>query len=169
MAPPKPAELIGASPGSVVLDKDVVEARVRLDGGQRQQLSESRSVQEMTAAAAPTVPDHVYLNLENVTSKSDAGLFYVYVNLPAGADPEAHPEYFAGTLSMFGVSKASARSAPSGGNGVTASFDITPIVDKLSAENTLSDDFSVKLVAAKPGGTSSDISIGQIRIYRQGE
>lgn len=166
MAPPKPAELIGATTGSIVLDKDVVEARVRLDSGQGQQLSAARSVQTMSAAS-PKVPDHVYLNLENVRSKSDAGLFYVYVNLPAGADPEAHPEYFAGTLSMFGVSKASSPNAPSGGNGVNASFDITPIVDKLSADNTLGDDLSVKLVSAKPGGTSNDISIGHVRIYRQ--
>ena len=167
MAPPKPAELIGATTDSVVLDKDVVEARVRLDSGQSQRLSAARSPQSMSAAAQ--VPDHVYLNLENVKSKSDAGLFYVYVNLPAGADPKAHPEYFAGTLSMFGVSKASAQSAPSGGNGLNASFDITEIVDKLSTDNKLSDDLSVKLVAAKPGGTSSDISIGHVRIYRQGQ
>jgi tyrosinase len=165
MAPPKPAELIGGSAGPVVLNKDVVETRVRLDSGQSRQLSAARSVQAMTESVAPKVPDRVYLNLENVRSKSDAGLFYVYVNLPANADPEKHPECFAGTLSMFGVSKATAQSGS--GNGLNASFDITPIVDKLSTQNALSDDLSVKLVAAKPGGTSPDISIGHVRIYRQ--
>jgi tyrosinase len=169
MAPPKPAELIGASTNPVVLDKDVVETHVRLDSGQRQRLSASLDVNTMAAAVTPKEPDRVYLNLENVRSRSDAGLFYVYVNLPAGADPEQYQDHFAGTLSMFGVSKASAQSGPSGGNGVNASFDITPIVDKLHTQNALGDELSVKLVSAAPGATSGDISIGSIRVYRQGQ
>jgi len=71
------------------------------------------------SAAAAREPDRIYLNLENIKSPSDAALFYVYVNLPQGADPEKIPDHFAGTLSMFGVSKASTPLGPTGGDGVT--------------------------------------------------
>jgi tyrosinase len=167
MSPPKAAELVGANADAVRLNSDVVETRVRLDSGQRRNLAEALDVR--MAGAAPPAPDRVYLNLENIKSPSDAALFYVYVNLPEGADPEKHADHFAGTVSMFGVSKASAPQGPTGGNGVTASFDITPIVDKLQAEGSLGGELSVKLVSAVPGATGDDISIGRISVYRQGQ
>ncbi len=168
MAPPKPAELLGANDRPVRLDSDVVETRVRLDSGQRQRLFAALDVKAL-AAAAPREPDRVYLKLENIRSPSDAAAFYVYVDLPPGADPEKHPDHFAGTLSMFGVTRASRPDGPSAGNGVSASFDITSIVDKLHVDNALGDDLSVKLVSAVPGNTSDQISIGSISVYRQGQ
>jgi tyrosinase len=108
----------------------------------------------------------VYLNLENIKSPSDAGMFYVYVNLPKDADPEKYPDHFVGTLSMFGVSKASAKKGS--GNGITASFDITQIIDKLHMERSLSDALSVTLKSAVPGAKSVGASIGRISVYRQG-
>jgi tyrosinase len=168
MAPPKPAELLGTNNSPVRLNSDVVETRVRLDSGQRQHLLAALNVKAL-AAAAPREPDRVYLKLENIRSPSDAAVFYVYVDLPQGADPEKHPDHFAGTLSMFGVSKASRPQGPTAGNGVSASFDITSIVDKLHVDNALGDDLSVKLVSAVPGNTSDQISIGSISVYRQGQ
>jgi tyrosinase len=165
---PKPAELLGANSNAVRLNGDVVETRVRLDSGQRQKLSATLEARTFSATAA-RAPDRVYLNLENIKSPSDAAVFYVYVNLPQGADPEKHPDHLAGTLSMFGVSKASASQGSTGGNGVTMSFDVTSIIDKMHAENSLGSDLSVKLVSAVPGATSDDISIGRISVYRQGQ
>jgi tyrosinase len=164
MAPPKPGELLGANTGPVRLNSELVESHVRLDRPQRQALTEALSVD---AAAAPRAPDRVYLALENVRSPSDAGLFYVYVNLPQGADPEKNPDNFVGTLSLFGVRKASAAQGPNAGNGVNAAFDITPIVDKMHAQGGLADTISVKLIPGLPGGTSDDVSIGRISVYRQ--
>jgi tyrosinase len=168
MAPPKPAELVGANAGAVRLSGDVVETRVRLDSGQRQKLTTTLAARTFSTAT-PRAPDRVYLNLENIKSPSDAAAFYIYVNLPQGADPKDHPELLAGTLSMFGVSKASKSHGATAGNGVTASFDITSIIDSMHTRNALGDDFSVKLVSAVPGATSSDISIGRISVYRQGQ
>jgi tyrosinase len=166
VAPPKPAELLGANQGALRLNEDVVETRVRLDSGQRQKLS--AGLQSMALGAAPAgAPDRVFLNLENIKSHSDAGLFYVYVDLPQGADPERYPDHLAGTISMFGVSKATASQGPGAGNGVNASLDITSIVDKLHLTNALGEDLSVKLVSAVPGATSDNISIGRISVYRQ--
>lgn len=165
MTPPKPAELLGANAGTVRIDGDVVESPVRLEEGQRQRLS--ASLQANNLAASAKQPDHVYLRLENIKSTTDAGMYYVYVNLPQGADPEQHPDHLAGTVSMFGVSKASKPQGPTGGNGASASFDITPIVDRLHTQSALGNELKVKLVSAVPG-TSSDVSIGRISVYRQG-
>lgn len=162
VAPPKSPSLIGANSTTVRLNDDVVESKVKLDTGERQKLSRTLSVTHGIARE----PDRVYLNLENVTSPSDAAIFYVYVNLPENIDPAQDTEHLAGTFSMFGVSKAS-NAAASSGNGVTASFDITRIIDATYAATGLEDEISVKLVAAVPGATSDAISIGRISIYRQ--
>jgi len=82
-------------------------------------------------SANPQEPDHVYLNLENIKSPTDAAVIYVYVNLPAGAKPEDHPECFAGAVSLFGARKATAADGAHGGNGISESLDITGIVDRL--------------------------------------
>ncbi|ESX27547.1 MULTISPECIES: tyrosinase family protein [unclassified Mesorhizobium] len=168
MTPPKAAELIGSNTSLVRLNGDVVESRVRLDGKELQKLTRALNAKTFSAAAARE-PDRIYLNLENIKSPSDAALFYVYVNLPQGADPEKYPDHFAGTLSMFGVSKASTPLGPTGGDGVTTSLDITSIVDRMHTENSLSGELSVKLISAVPGATSDDLSIGRISVYRQGQ
>jgi tyrosinase len=163
MAPPKQAELLGANSGTIKLGDDVVETKVRLDKDQQQRLSTTLSI-------SPNVrkePDKVYLNLENVKSPTDAAVFYVYVNLPGDADPSDDTEHLAGTLSMFGVSKASKREGPTGGSGINASFDITRIIDAAFAQEGLAEEISVKLVSAVPGVTSEGISIGRISVYRQ--
>jgi tyrosinase len=167
MTPPKPAELMGANLEAVQLGHDVVQTQVRLDSGQRRELT---ATLESVGGAAPMKkePDRVYLNLENIRSPSDAAIFYVYVNLPKDADPEQYPDHFAGTLSMFGVSKASAKQDKAG-NGITASFDITPIIDKLHMEQSLGDALSVTLKSAVPGAENSGASIGRISVYRQGQ
>ena len=140
MAPPKPAELLGANQEAVRLNDDVVETHVRLDTGQRRKLSDG--LKAMALGAAPAgAPDRVFLNLENIRSQSDAAMFYVYVNLPRGADPEEYPDHLAGTISMFGVSKATAPQGTTGGSGVNASLDITSIMDKLHLNNALGEDF----------------------------
>ncbi len=164
MAPPKPPELLGASPDLVRLDRDSVEARVMLDPAPRHRLTAALRVDRADAGA----PDRVYLNLENIRSPSDAAMFYVYVDLPSGADPERHPANFAGTISLFGVSKASVTRGGAPGNGATISLDITEIVDAMQAKGGLGDDIAVRVVAAVPGATNDDISIGRISVYRQG-
>lgn len=166
MTTAKPAVLLGASRTLVKLDEDVVKASVRLDRGQRTQLAHSLDVSKLEVSAA-SEPDRVYLKLEQVKSPTDAAVFYVYVDLPAGADPQQYPQNLAGTLSMFGVSKASASHGQTAGSGVTVSFDITPIVDSIHARSALGDDLQVQLISAVPGATSKEISIGRISLYRQ--
>ena len=168
MAPPKPAELVGANSSVVRLSNDGVETKIPLDNTVRRKLTATMDTHTFSMTA-PHAPDRVYLNLENIKSPSDAAAFDVYVNLPKDADPKKHPELFAGTVSMFGARKASASDGPRGGNGLSASLNITHIVDKMHQDKTLSGDISVKLVSSVPGASSDKISIGRISIYRQGQ
>jgi tyrosinase len=168
MTPPKPAELVGANDAVLRLNNDTVETKVRLDGEVRSRLTESLEL-NTSNAAEPRAPDRVYLNLENIKSPSDAAAFYVYINLPPNADPKAHPELLAGTISMFGSHKASVTDGPHAGNGISESLDITRIVDALHVDNALASELSVKLVSAIPGATGDDISIDRISVYRQSQ
>ena len=54
-------------------------------------------------------PRPVYLNIENITGSGAPTSYSVYLNVPEGEDPWAHPELFAGILPMLGVSLVVAR------------------------------------------------------------
>ena len=168
MTPPKPAELVGANDAVVRLSDSTVETKVQLDQNVRTALTSTLRAESFAAAAEPREPDRVYLNLENIKSPTDAGVFYVYVNLPAGAKPEDHPELFAGAVSLFGTRKSSASDSAHGGNGISESLDITHIVDALHINDTLGKDLSVKFVAAMPGAADK-VSIDRVSVFRQGQ
>ena len=88
------------------------------------------------ALEATAAPRRVFLNLEDITSPGQPGSYQVYVNVPAGENPEDHKELFAGLLPMFGVAESSdpARSH-SGGSGLHYSLEITDIVRTLEERN----------------------------------
>ena len=139
----------------------------------------------MEAAALESTAslDRVFLNLENVRGLADATAFRVYIDLPAGADPAAHPERLAGSIALFGVSSASAlegapekahglqspRQTTHGGSGLNYSLEITRIVDALHLENRLDiDKLNVRIVPVRPVPAEDRVSIGRISIHRQG-
>lgn len=165
MSPPKEPELVGANNTVLRLNAPVVETNVRLDSGARSAMVRSMSPIAFDAAA-PREPDRVYLNLENIKSPTDAAVIYVYVNLPAGEKPEAHPELFAGAVSLFGARKATAAGSAHAGNGISESLDITDIVDRLHLDNKLGSDLSVKLVAGTPNATDN-VTVDRVSVYRQ--
>jgi tyrosinase len=78
-------------------------------------------------------PRQTFLNIEDVTGQRAVGGYEVYVNLPDGADPAASDDYFAGIISMFGISEASEPSARNSGSGLHYSLNITDLVDRLKA------------------------------------
>lgn len=74
----------------------------------------------------------VFLTVENVTSKTHAPFYDIYLNLPAGSDPEP-PEFFqAGGLATFGLVEASVERDNHPANGLTDSFDVTNLFLKLA-------------------------------------
>jgi tyrosinase len=73
----------------------------------------------------------VYLRIEGVTGTAAAPMYQVYVNVPAGDDPEEHPELRAGLVSTFGLVEASQTNDVHDGSGLTVALDITPVRDLL--------------------------------------
>lgn len=167
--PRKPVvELLGANDSSVKLDSGPVETQVRLD---RQVLTKVTTslASRMVAAAAPSEPDRVFLNLENIRGTNDSAVFRVYVNLPAGADPAAHPEHRVGVVSLFGMKAASNTEKGHDGNGLSKVLEITSLVDRLHLSGTQLDQLSVRLVPASGVRAANDVTVGRVSVYRQGQ
>ena len=77
-------------------------------------------------------PARAYLRVEGVTGTSAAPLYGVYLNVPEGEDPHDHPELRAGSFSTFGLVETSQTNEQHSGEGLTASFDITDVRDRLA-------------------------------------
>ena len=113
-------------------------------------------------------PRKVYLKVENVRGKELAAPSYlVYVNLPPGADPAAHQDRRAGQVTMFGVMEATESNEEHSGSGLTFSFDITGVVQRLQEAGEwdpqrLRVTFTPVRAGAEEGG---DVSAGRVSLY----
>jgi tyrosinase len=166
MAAPKTVELLGANDGSIRLSGTEASTSVALDATVQNKLSTNL---RSALTAAPTVPDRVFLNLENVRGISDATTFEVYINVPDGANPANYPRNLAGNVSLFGVRKASKVDDTHAGDGLTIVLEISDVIDRLHLSGALSaGQLHVKLVPRHPVPDEAQISIGRISIFRQG-
>lgn len=168
----KTVELLGANNQSIRLSGTEARASVALDTGVRQKLAASLRAAAAhragAAAAAPVVPDRVFLNLENVRGLADATSFSVYVNLPDGANPANYPRNLAGNIALFGVRKASVADDTHAGDGLTFVLDISDLIDRLHLSGALdAGQLDVRLVPRRPVPDEAQISIGRISIFRQ--
>ncbi len=163
MTQPPPAELVGANDEIVRLEGEAVETNVRVDPA-----AVARTMATLDAGlamAGQADPDRVFLNLENIRGVNDAAVFYVYVNHPSAAVPEA----LIGAVSLFGVRKATATDQAAAGNGITESLEMTDWVDQLRAAGVQDlNDIRVRLVPRTAVRPEDNISVGRISIYRQG-
>jgi tyrosinase len=123
MAQDRFPEMVGASENRVALTSQPTEVEVAIN----------RPAGPMLMAEAENVhPRKVYLKIENVKGRELAAPSYrVYVNLPPGADPSRHEDRRAGQVSMFGVVEATEGTGEHGGSGLTFSFDITGVAQRL--------------------------------------
>ena len=98
---------------------------------------------EMEPPQRPRGPDgahaRAYLRVEGVTGTSAAPLYGVYLNVPEGEDPHDHPELRAGSFSTFGLAETSQTNAQHDAEGLTASFDITEVRDRLAEQGRWDD------------------------------
>ena len=160
-------ELVGASRQPLrIAGREEARTSVELNGEVRRRVTESLAAAVDRAAGA--APDRVFLNLENVRSLSDAVAFRVFVNLPEGADPDAHPERAAGSVGLFGVTGATV-SDEHGGVGQTYVLEITHIIDALHLEHALeADALEIRIVPIMHVPESAQVSIGRVSVFRQG-
>ena len=165
MAADKMVEKLGSGDARVTLSGNAGQrSSVTLDGATMARLSSSLS------AGSTGLPDRVFLNLENVRSRSDAVLFQVYVGLPPGAVPADNPDHLAGTVSLFGASVSSDPNDLHAGGGTTHVIEITGIVDRLHLSNSLDGpEIGVDLVPVDEIPVGAGVEIGNISIYRQSE
>jgi tyrosinase len=163
-------ELVGANRGSLQLVGSEAETSVELDPGVRQKVSSSLNLAAKAVAADAAAPDRVFLNLENIRGIADATAFQVYINLPQGEDPAAHPELLAGTVGLFGVREASLIDEKHAGQGLTVALEITDIVDRLHLNNALdADKLNIRIFPANPVAKEDNITIGRFSIFRHGQ
>ncbi len=164
-------ELVGATTEPVSLRGTGASSQVQLDSDMRRKVTASLAATPAMAdaVATPAQPDRVFLNLENVRGLSDAVVFRVYVGVPQGADPAAHPELLAGTVAPFGMTKASRSDDEHAGQGLTFVLEITDIVDGLHLANSFDvERLPVRIVPDHPVPDEAAITIGRISIFRQG-
>ena len=85
-------------------------------------------------ADEPVGGERAYLRVEGITGAEAAPLYSVYVNVPEGEDPADHPELRAGSVSTFGLEESSRTDDSHDGGGLTATFDITALRDRLATQ-----------------------------------
>ena len=163
---PEHVELLGASSAGFSLTGSGASAAVQLDHAVRGRVSSS--LQGM--AGGPSAPDRIFLNLENVRGLNDATVFSVYINVPEGDDPSKHPELKAGSIGLFGLSKASAMDGPHAGDGLTFVIEITHVIDTLHLAGALNvNQLHVRLVPLRPVPEAKPVTIGHLTIFRQSQ
>lgn len=148
----KDSELVGAHDGALQIMSSGARAQVRLDAASSRALSAS-----LKSASLAAPPDRAYLALENVRGTRDAQSLTVYVN-----------GHSAGTVALFGLSRATAKDADHGGSGLTFELDITSIIDTLHVEGALQvEALDVKILPSHPVQTDAPLSIGRVSIIRE--
>ncbi|MCW2762951.1 MAG: tyrosinase family protein [Marmoricola sp.] len=120
--PTRPPRVLGAASDVALTSADPVPV----------DLTPSRAGRSAGQEDAPR--ERAYLRVEGITGTTGAPLYGVYVNVPYGDDPTDHPELRAGSLSTFGLEESSRSDDEHDGSGLTATFDITALRDRLAAE-----------------------------------
>jgi len=161
----KNEELVGANQAALPIKGAGASTDVKLDANVRRKMSAS-----LANASETAPPDRVFLNLENVRGARDAHVLSVYINLPAGAKPGDHPELLAGSVGLFGLRSASLQDGKHAGQGLNFVLDITKIVDALHLNNALDvESLHVTIVPHQAVPEQSQITVGRVSIYRQGQ
>jgi tyrosinase len=152
-------EMVGASENRVPLAATTTEVEVAI---------EAPSGPALRERAEGAQPRKVYLQVENVRGKELAAPNYsVYVDLPPGADPTEYEDRRVGQVSMFGVMEASESDEEHSGSGLTFSFDITGVVQRLQETGEwdparLRVTFAPVRAGAEQGG---DVSAGRVSLF----
>jgi tyrosinase len=110
----------------------------------------------------PAGDGRVFLRLEGVTGTAAAPVYEVYLNVPPGEAPTAHPELRAGFFSTFGLVEASQSDEIHDGTGLTTVLDVTPVRDVL-AQNGRWDPgrLQVSFSPVAPAATSEEVEAAE--------
>ncbi|MBW4530592.1 MAG: tyrosinase family protein [Aphanothece saxicola GSE-SYN-MK-01-06B] len=146
------SELLGANEGALQIRSSGSRTTVKLESQVRSQVTRS-----LLGASLENLPDRVYLQVEDVRGSIDAYKLNVSVN----QEP-------VGTVSLFGLRRASDRDGAHGGAGLNFILDITDIIDRIfMADALVADTLDVKIEPNHPVQEKATITVGRVSIYRQ--
>ncbi|WP_114939109.1 tyrosinase family protein [Mucilaginibacter endophyticus] len=146
------SEMVGANEGALTLKNSGARTAVRF-----QKEAWAKVPKSLMNASVTKVPDHVYLQLENVKGKMDSNVLAVSVN-----------HKLAGHVSLFGLRKASSNDGHHGGAGLTFILDITNLVDELHLNNALdADSLDVTISPDNDIPNDEEITVGRVSLHRQ--
>jgi len=158
-------ELVGANEGALPIKGMGAGTTVKLAADVRRKVSAS-----LAKASETAPPDRVFLHLENVHGTHDALALSVYVDLPANANPNAHPELLVGTVGLFGLRRASRKDGEHAGAGLNFELEITNVIDSLHLKNALdSDSLHVTIVPHQAVPEKAEVTVGRVSVYRLGQ
>jgi tyrosinase len=158
----RPPEVVGASSAPTPIGSRVTAASVVLS-------PPTGPAREMADEAGPKVGTRVHLRLENVTAtRLGAEVVDVYVNVPDPSRARDFPDQRAGSMPMFGVLQASQRDARHSGSGVSATFDITAIVQRLRTRGQWNPEQLRVVFAPVPDANGhvpeGDVAVGRVSL-----
>ena len=165
MGPPdqQTVEPIGAN--SAVVSVGATPARTQVD---LQPQAAAAGVATMGATQPGTEVSRLYLALESVRGSAPSPHLDVYVNLPDGADPNAHPELHAGSLTLFGLNVASKPDGRHAGNGLGYTLDITDLAKRLEqAGNFDVNHLRVTLVPGEQITDDKPVTVDKISVLKR--
>ncbi|HEY1263764.1 MAG TPA: hypothetical protein VGF06_09585 [Terriglobales bacterium] len=118
------------------------------------------------ALLSPGPRRKVVLHVDNVTCERRSPPLEVYLNVPAGAAPENHPELLAGSLGLFGVEQVSRTEGERVGHGMSFKLDVTDLFLGLAARK----DFDARTLRVYfvQGGWDAPlprVRIGRVSLY----
>ena len=144
-------ELVGANAGTLPIKSSGARAKVRLEPEVRRKVSAS------LRGEAGSIPDQVYLRLENVQGTYEANILRIFVN-----------EQAVETVSLFGLGPASLKDGEHGGGGLTFLMNITAIIDDLHLDGALeADSLDVTIQPDYAVPDAEKLSVERISVYRQ--
>jgi tyrosinase len=156
-------EPIGANSALVSVGAKPAGTQVDLEPG-----AAKAGVAAMGATEPGTEVSRFYLALESVRGSAPSPLIEIYVNLPEGADPEAHPELHAGSITLFGLNVASKPDGSHGGNGLGYTLDITDLAQRLeSAGNFDPTHLRVTLVPGEQVTDAKPVTVDKISVLKR--
>lgn len=146
------SELIGANEKSVKLQSAGIKTSVKFH---KPAFAITRN--NLKKASLSQIPDHIYLQIENVKGTIDAHLLSVSVN-----------DHYVGHVSLFGLRNSSKADGHHGGEGLTFILNITDVFDDLHINNSLDiNAIDIKIQPDNELADNHDITVGRVSIYRE--
>jgi tyrosinase len=152
-------EVIGTSPGEVAIHRSRTDSRVQLSSGAVQTIAT-----RLSGAVGKNPTEHVYLALDGIRGTQDASALSVYL-LPASDGPA---EFFAGTVGLYGLRRASVRTATGSAHGLRFVLDVTPFFrDVIHASASRVDEVIVSIRLRRELPVTAAVVIGRIVLFHK--